>query len=336
MRVSPFRLPEGAMADVVISEFMDRGVAEGLVAEFDVHWDPDLWERRDELRERVAPATAIVVRNATLVDAELLDAAPGLKLVARMGVGLDNIDVAACGERGVEVCPSVGANAVSVAEYVIATAMILLRGPTYFATPDVVGGAWDRPKFAGSGELAGRVMGIVGFGSIGQTVGGKARAMGMEVIAHDAVMEADHPAWSAARRVSLDDVAAQADVVSLHCPRLPETMNLVDRRFLGLMKPTAVLVNSARGGIVNEADCADALRSGGIAGAALDTLDIEPITPEAGALFKGIDNLILTPHVAGVTGESNRRIAEVAAENVRRIMRAENKVQSKVAKLADP
>ncbi|WP_413719352.1 hydroxyacid dehydrogenase [Silicimonas sp. MF1-12-2] len=309
------------MADVLISEFMDKGVAEGLIAEFDTHWDPDLWSKRDELKREIASAKAIVVRNGTRVDVDLLDAAPNLKVVARMGVGLDTIDVEACKARGIEVCPSIGANAVSVAEYVIATAMVLLRGPTYFATPDVVAGAWDRPKFAGSTEIAGRVMGIVGFGSIGQVVGEKARGMGMEVIAYDAMMPDNHPAWEHARRVSLDDLVAEADVISLHCPKLPETIDLIDKRQFARMKPEAVLINSARGGIVNEADCAEALRSGQIAGAALDTLDVEPITPEVCALFQGIDNLILTPHVAGVTKESNRRIAEVAAANVRRVMR---------------
>ena len=308
------------MADVLISEFMDKGVAEGLIADFDTYWDPDLWSKRDELKARIADAKAIVVRNGTLVDVDLLDAAPNLKVVARMGVGLDTIDVEACKARGIEVCPSVGANAVSVAEYVMATAMVLLRGPTYFATRDVVAGVWDRPKFAGSTEIAGRVMGIVGFGSIGQVVGEKARGMGVDVIAYDAMMPEDHPAWGQARRVTLDDLVAEADVLSLHCPKLPETIDLIDKRQFGRMKPEAVLINSARGGIVNEADCAEALRSGQIAGAALDTLDVEPITPEVCALFQGIDNLILTPHVAGVTKESNRRIAEVAAENVRRVL----------------
>ncbi len=310
------------MADVLISEFMDKGVAEGLVTEFDVHWDPDLWGKRNELLRLVAGARAIVVRNATQVNLELLAAAPDLELVARMGVGLDNIDVEACKSRGVEVCPSIGANAVSVAEYVISAAMILLRGPAYFATQDVAAGAWDRQKFAGASEIAGRTIGIVGFGSIGRVVGAKARGMGMEVIAYDAMMPDDHPAWAGARRVSLDDLVAEADVISLHCPKLPETIDLIDKRQFERMKPDAVLVNSARGGIVNEVDCAEAVRSGQIAGAALDTLDVEPITPEVGALFHGIENLILTPHIAGITRESNRRIAEVAADNVRRVMGA--------------
>lgn len=308
------------MPDVVISEFMDKGVAEGLLADFDAIWDPKLWSKRDELKAQLAQARAIVVRNDTRVDVDLLDAAPNLKVVARMGVGLDTIDVSACKARGIEVCPSIGANAVSVAEYVIATAMILLRGPAYFATEEVSNGVWDRPRFAGATEIAGKTMGVVGFGSIGQVVGQKAKAMGMDLIAYDAVMPADHPAWEGAVRVDLDELVERSDVISLHCPKLPDTIDLIDARAFDRMKSTAVVVNSARGGIVNEADCAAALREGKIAGAALDSMDTEPITPETAALFKGVPNLILTPHVAGVTQESNRRIAEVAAENVRRVL----------------
>lgn len=310
------------MADVLISEFMDRPTAEALIAEYDVHWDPELWGKRDELLEQVSKATAIIVRNATQVNPELLAAAPNLKIVARMGVGLDNINVEACKAQGVEVCPSIGANAVSVAEYVIATAMILLRGPAYYATPDVVGGAWDRPKFTSGVEIGGRTMGIVGFGSIGQVVGAKAAAMGMPVIAYDAVMADDDPAWQNAKRVDLDELISTSDVISLHCPLLPSTVDLLDAPQFAQMKKGTVLINSARGGIANEAACAEALRSGHLGGAALDTLAVEPIDQTACDLFKGIENLILTPHIAGVTQESNRRIAEVAAENVRRVLGA--------------
>lgn len=308
------------MADVVISEFMDEPTANTLIVDYDVVSDPGLWGKRDVLLSEIANARAVVVRNATQVDPEFLDAAPHLKVVARMGVGLDNIDVEACKARGVEVCPSIGANAVSVAEYVIATAMILLRGPAYYATTDVAGGAWDRQKFAGGREIAGRTLGVIGYGSIGQTVGEKARGLGMEVIAYDAVMPEDAPVWKTTRRVDLDTLFAEADVITLHCPKLPQTIDLVDAAAFARMKPGAVLVNSARGGIVNELACAEALRNGQISGAALDTLDVEPIDETAQRIFQGVPNLILSPHIAGVTQESNRRIAEVAAENVRRVL----------------
>lgn len=310
------------MADVVISEFMDEATAAKLIAEYDVLWDPKLWNNRDDLLREVATARAVIVRNDTQVNTEFLDAAPNLQVVARMGVGLDTIDVEACKARGIEVCPSIGANAISVAEYVLATAMILQRGRAYFATDYVAGGGWERAKFSGAQEIAGRTMGVIGFGSIGQTVGAKACAMGMDVIAYDAVMPPDAPAWQTTRRVDLDTLLTEADIITLHCPKLPQTIDLIDAAAFARMKPGAILINSARGGIVNERDCADALRGGKIAGAALDTLDVEPINAVTQKLFQGVANLILSPHVAGVTLDANRRIAEVAAENVRRVIGA--------------
>ncbi len=309
------------MADVVITEFMDKSTAEQLIGEYDVLWEPDLWSRPEDLKGHLADARAIIVRNATQVNPALLDAAPDLQIVARMGVGLDNIDLDACKARRVEVCPSVGANAASVAEYVIATALILLRGPAYYATPDVVAGTWDRPRFGSGLELGGRTMGIIGFGSIGQVVGGKAQGMDMNVIAYDAVMPEDAPAWDKARRVGLPELIAESDVISLHCPLLPQTRGLIGAAEFDAMRPGAIVINSARGGIVDEAACAAALKSGRLGGAALDTLASEPIDAATCAVFEGVPNLILSPHIAGVTQESNRRIAEVAAANVRRVLK---------------
>lgn len=310
------------MADVVIPEFMDQEAADLVQKDYDVHWDRDLWNRRPELFRHLADARAIVVRNQTRVDPELLAAAPRLQVVARMGVGLDNIDLAACKARGVEVCPSIGANALSVAEYVIVTAMVLLRRQALRSTAALVAGEWPRERLAGGVELAGRTMGIIGFGSIGQVLGAKAGAMGMNVIAHDSMLPAGAPAWKDARRVALDDLIAEADVISLHCPLLPETRDLIGAAQFARMKPGAVVINSARGGIVNEADCADALRAGRIAGAALDSFTSEPITGEIGALFHGLDNVILTPHIAGVTLEANKRIGMAAVETIRRVLGA--------------
>jgi (S)-sulfolactate dehydrogenase len=310
------------MADVVIPEFMDQEAADLVLKDYDVHWDRDLWKRRPELFQHLADARAIVVRNQTRVDPELLASAPKLQVVARMGVGLDNIDVAACKARGIEVCPSIGANALSVAEYVIVTAMILLRRQALRSTAALVAGEWPRERLAGGVELAGRTMGIIGFGSIGQVLGAKAKAMEMDVIAYDSVLPADAAAWKEVRRVALDDLIAEADVISLHCPLLPETRDMIGAAQFARMKPGAVVVNSARGGIVNEADCADALRAGRIAGAALDSFTAEPITKEIGALFHGLDNVILTPHVAGVTLEANKRIGMAAVDTIRRVLGA--------------
>ena len=310
------------MTDVVISEFMEEGAAAGLAADYDVHWDTNLWNNRDELIARVADARAIIVRNATQVDVELIAAGANLKVVARMGVGLDNIDLETCKARGIEVCPAIGANAASVAEYVVATGLILLRGQALLSTHEVVGGAWDRQRFASGVELAGCTLGIIGFGSIGQVVARKAKAMEMKIKAYDAVIGESSPVWSGVTRTSLEDLIAQCDIISLHCPLLPETHGLIGSAQFARMKPGAILINSARGGIVDERACASALKSGHLGGAALDTLETEPINAATGALFAGIDNLILTPHIAGVTKNSNKRIADVAVANVRRVLKA--------------
>jgi len=310
------------MTDVVISEFMDEGAAAGIMAEYDAHWDTELWNKRDELIAKIANARAIIVRNATQVDAELIAAAPNLKVVARMGVGLDNIDLETCKSRGIEVCPAIGANAASVAEYIIATGLILLRGQALLSTREVVGGAWDRQRFASGVELAGCTLGIIGFGSIGQVVANKAKAMEMKISAYDAMIPKDSPVWNDVTRTSLDDLIAESDIISLHCPLLPETRGLIGSAQFARMKRGAILINSARGGIVDEAACASALKSGHLGGAALDTLDTEPINAATGALFAGIENLILTPHIAGVTKNSNKRIADVAAANMRRVLKA--------------
>ena len=307
------------MADILISEFMDEEIAKSLIAEFDVYWDPLLWKNKELLKRHIANSKAIIVRNDTLVDAELLDSAPNLKIVARMGVGLDTIDLVACKKRNIEVCPSIGANAVSVAEYVISTAMILLRGPSYFATNDVINGAWDRPRFAGSREISGLTMGIIGFGSIGKVVAEKALALNMKVIAYDSAPQTEEESQLDVLQVEFDELIRTSDIISIHCPKISETINLINKNVLKKMKNSAILINSARGGIINERDCAQALRNGQIAGAALDSFDIEPILPEVRKMFEGINNLILTPHIAGVTKNSNRRIAEVAAQNVRRV-----------------
>ncbi len=308
------------MADVLIPEFMDEGAAAALEADYDVHWDAELWGKRDDLIARIAGARAIIVRNATQVDAELLAAAPVLKVVARLGVGLDNIDLEICKARGIEVCPAIGANAASVAEYVIATALILLRGPALRSTATLVHGEWPRQSFGRGVELAGRTLGIVGFGSIGQVVAAKAKAMGMDVIAHDAMLPNAAPAWSGAKRTDLDDLIAEADVISLHCPLTRETRGLIGSAELARMKRGAILINSARGGIVDETACAAALKSGPLGGAALDTFNTEPIDAATGALFAGIENVILTPHIAGVTQDANKRISDVAVTNVRRVL----------------
>ena len=245
----------------------------------------------------------------------LLAAAPQLKVVGRLGVGLDNIDVLTCKSRGIEIIPATGANALAVAEYVIAAALILLRG-AYSSTEAVAAGKWPRPALANGRELAGKTFGVVGFGQIGQLTGRLARALGMKVIGFDAMIPLDHPMWSAERTSTrkFDEVLHEADVISIHVPLTPATRGLIDADRLALMKSDAVLINTSRGEIVVEAMLAAALKSGKLGGAALDVFEHEPLA--AGSPLAGCPHLLLTPHIAGVTRESNVRVSTMIAEKV--------------------
>jgi len=308
------------MTRIVITEFMDDAAVVQLRAAHDVLHDPALVDDAMRLHAAAATADAIIVRNRTQVRGELLAALVRCRVVGRLGVGLDNIDVAACQARGMRVIPATGANAQSVAEYVIAAAMMLLRG-AYQSSADVAAGRWPRTALSGGRELAGKTLGLVGFGSIGQLTARLGLALSMHVIAHDALLAREHPAFAAAGvgAVGLDELLARADVVSLHVPLVDGTRNLFDARRIAAMKAGAVLVNSARGGIVDERALADALRRGALGGAAIDVFGSEPLPAQPH--FEGCLNLLLTPHVAGVTVESNERVSALIAEQVLRALR---------------
>jgi (S)-sulfolactate dehydrogenase len=300
---------------VVICEFMDPTAVASLAARFDTAFDPEMAERREPLKLLIADADALIVRNKTQVDAELMAAAPKLKVVGRLGVGLDNIDVLTCKSRGIEVIPATGANALAVAEYVIGTALILLRG-AYASTDAVAAGKWPRSALGNGREIAGKTLGVVGFGQIGQLSGRLARALSMKVIGFDAMIPAEHPMWSAERTTArkFDEVLHEADVVSIHVPLTPATRGLIDAGKLALMKSDAILINTSRGQVVNEAVLAAALRAGKLGGAALDVFEHEPLA--SGTPLVGCPRLLLTPHVAGVTRESNVRVSTMIAEKV--------------------
>jgi (S)-sulfolactate dehydrogenase len=309
------------MARIVVCEFIDERALPALQAQHEVLYDAKLVDDPARLLKEAASADAVIVRNRTQVRGELLAAMVQCRVVGRLGVGLDNIDVAACEARGIKVIPATGANALSVAEYVIASAMLLLRG-AYQSTAAVAAGQWPRNALSNGREVAGKTLGLIGFGSIGQLTARLARALGMTVIAFDAMFDGDHPAYAAAgvRAAGLDEVIRGADVVSLHVPLVDGTRNLFDAARLAQMKPGAVLINSARGGIVDEAALAAALRSGALGGAAIDVFASEPL-PASGH-FKDCPNLLLTPHIAGVSAESNERVSFLIAEKVLEALRA--------------
>ena len=291
---------------IVISEFMDQPAVERLAARHDVDYRPRLVDDAAALREALAGAAGWIVRNRTPVRGALLEAARDVRVVGRLGVGLDNIDVEACAARGIEVIPATGANAESVAEYVVSAATVLLRG-AFFSTRAVEAGTWPRQTLSQGREAAGKLMGIVGYGNIGRLTARKAEALGMKVMSYDSQV-AD------ATTRDLDELLGRSDVVSLHIPLTPQTRGLLDARRLALMKRDAILVNTARGGIVDEAALAAMLKEGRLGGAALDVFEHEPLA--AGSPLAGAPRLILTPHIAGVTLEANERVSALIADRV--------------------
>ena len=303
------------MTRILITEFMDEPAVDALRTSFDVVYDPALVDNGVALHAALADADALIVRNRTQVHGALLAAGTKLRVVGRLGVGLDNIDVDACVRRGIDVIPATGANALAVAEYVIGTAMLLLRG-AYHSTPGVGAGKWPRAPLSNGREMAGKTLGLIGFGGIGRLTASLARALAMRVVGCDAMISPGDPVWgtSGVTALSLDEVLAQSDVISLHVPLTAETQNLIDAKRLSIMKSDAILINTARGGVVDEAALAAALRSGKLGGAALDVFTTEPLP--GGSPLADAPNLILTPHIAGVTRESNERVSGMIADRV--------------------
>lgn len=300
---------------IVISEFMDEQAVSLLAQHFDVRYDPTLVERPADLGSALASADALIVRNRTKVTAALIGGASSLAVVGRLGVGLDNIDVDACMARDIKVIPATGANAQAVAEYVIAAALILLRG-AYGSTQAVANGNWPRTQLSEGRELAGKTLALIGFGGIGRLTGRLARALDLRVIGYDVNIAPDATVWrqESTTPVAIDRALAEADIVSLHVPLDGSTRNLIDARRLSMMKRDAILINTSRGGIVDEAAVAAALRANKLGGAALDVFEHEPLA--ASSPLADCPRLLLTPHIAGITRESNVRVSMLIAEKV--------------------
>jgi (S)-sulfolactate dehydrogenase len=303
------------MARIVITEFMDERAVEQLAAQHDVVYDPKLVDDVPRLLAQAAQCHAMIVRNRTQVRGAVLAAMSKCKVVGRLGVGLDNIDVTGCAAKDIKVIPATGANALSVAEYVITSTMLLLRG-AYAATDDVVAGRWPRNALSNGRETAGKTMGVIGFGSIGQTTTRLARGLGMHVMAYDPMMAATSPIYAeqGAIAASLSAVITMADVVTLHVPLVDGTRNLFNAERLASMKTGAILINTSRGGIVDMEALVDSLKSGHLGGAAVDVFEQEPMP--ASPMYEGCPGLLLTPHISGVSTESNERVSFLIADKV--------------------
>lgn len=300
---------------IVVCEFITpSGLQRLQQSGLEVHYDPNLWKDREALKARLAGASALIVRNQTQVNAELLAAAPRLRVVGRLGVGLDNINQPDLRAAGVQLYFARGINANGVAEYVMA-AMLHLARNIAGAAAHVAEGGWNRAAFGGF-ELSGKTLGLVGLGEVGLRVARRARAFGMRVVASDPM----RLPWESAvedlgiELVSTPEVLRRAQFLSLHAPLTPETRELIRAETLATMPRGSFLINTARGELVQQADLVAALRSGHLAGAVLDVVDPEPLLPEHP--LRGVENLWITPHVAGLTAEAQEAVGLRVAEGV--------------------
>ena len=295
---------------ILVADKLAQSGVEALSRHHDVDVKTGL--SKDELLEVVAEYHAIVVRSATTIDADVIAAAPELKVIGRAGVGLDNVDIDAATRAGVIVCNAPQSNIVSAAEHTLALIMSSARNVPQ-AHAALTQGKWERSRWAGT-ELHGKVLGVLGLGRIGTLVAQRASAFGMKIHAYDPFVAPERAArMNVALHETIYEVLVLADVLTIHLPRNAETIGLLDADRLATMKPTARLVNVARGGIVVEEDLADALRDGVIAGAALDVFDSEPMTESP--LF-GLDNVVVTPHLGASTEEAQDKAGTQVAEAI--------------------
>ena len=300
---------------IVIADDLPASAVSLLRAE---GWDVDARPGRAaaQLAQDLAAADALIVRSATKVTADLIAAAPRLRVIARAGTGVDNVDVAAASARGIVVMNAPGANSISVAELAIGLMLALARHVPA-ADAAMKQGRWEKKKFMGE-ELRDKTLGLAGLGRIGQEVARRARAFGMRVIAHDPFIAAHVAEDLGVELASLDDVFARADYVSMHLPSNDATRNTVNAERLARAKKGVRIVNTARGDLVDEKALADAIERGHVAGAALDVFEVEP-PPDP--RLQTLPQVIATPHIAASTREAQELVGEETATALRDFLR---------------
>lgn len=295
---------------VIIAEELSPATLEALGPDFEVK-NVDGTDRA-ALLAAVQDAAAILVRSATQVDAEVFAAAKQLKVVARAGVGLDNVDVAAATQAGVMVVNAPTSNIVSAAELAVGLLISLARNiPAAHAS--LVNGEWKRSKFNGV-EIADKTLGVIGFGRIGMLVAQRLSAFGVSILAYDPYVQPARAAQLGVRVVSLEELLTESDFITVHLPKTADTVNLIGEKEFEMMKDTALLINAARGGIVNEAALYEALKANKIAGAGLDVYAKEPCTDSP--LFT-LPNVVVTPHLGASTDEAQEKAGIAVARSVR-------------------
>ncbi len=303
--------------DIIVSENVTGPAMDALRENFDVVFEPELWNDVDRLKSLLGEARALIVRNQTQVTSELISAAPKLEVIGRAGAGLDNIDTDAASEAGIVVSYAPRDNSISVAELTIGMMLSLAR-KIPAAHFDTSRGGWNRKTYTGI-ELYGKTLGVIGLGQIGALVASRVKAFGMSIIAHDDYVAADAPHVVAveAKLVSLDQLLDDADFVVTHVPLTDETRGMFNEKRFGLMKPTAIFLNTSRGEVVDENALFHALQNKQIAGAALDVRAVEP---PGDSPLNNLENVILTPHVAAFTHEAQDRVVITVCRDVTAVL----------------
>ncbi|MGM7722235.1 hydroxyacid dehydrogenase [Metabacillus sp. Hm71] len=307
---------------IIISEMMHPSGISRLQSIGEVELLPDLWKSKKELLQKMSEANALIVRNQTIVDEEVLKAGKNLRVIGRLGVGLDNIDLHAAKKFQVKVVSAKHANAVSVAEYVMAAILTASRSITQ-AGEDVIKGNWNRALFTGH-EVYGKTLGLIGTGEIGHRLAKRAIAFGMTVIGYDPyVREEDFPfVETGIMKADFHEVLKQGDFISIHTPLTKDTKSLISWNEFHLMKKNAVVINTSRGGIIDEAALLKSVEAGHLSGAFLDVLEVEPIKLDNPLLNN--HKITITPHIAGLTKESQERISAIISDEVVNVLQGKH------------
>jgi len=297
---------------IVVSDGMDKEIFDQLLVTPGLEVHPKSKVSKDELKALLPKINGLIIRSATCPDKEMIDAAPHLRYIIRAGEGTDNIDKKYCQEKGVKVSNTPGANNNSAAEHAIALMMTLLR-KTNLADVSMKKGDWEKSAFTGN-ELWKKTIGLVGFGRIGQIVCKRLQGFEPSVLFFDPINNSSP--FDYARPVSdVKEIFQKADIISIHTPLLDSTKNLVNKEMLSLMKNDAIIVNAARGKIINENDLYEVLKDKKIKGAALDVFANEPLENES--KLRTLDNIVITPHLGGSTEEAQFRVGEMALHQIR-------------------
>ena len=267
---------------------------------------------QEQIAECIGEYDGWVIRSRSKATAAILERAGKLRVIGRAGVGVDNVDIEAASNRGIIVMNTPGGNTISTAEHTIAMIMSVARLVPQ-AHASMAGGKWDKKSFTGV-ELCNKVLGIIGFGRIGQEVAKRMKSFDMQVLAYDPFVSQDRTKQLGVQLATIDEIVEQADFITLHAPLSPETRNLINAERISRMKQGVRLVNCARGGLVDEAALADALRAGKVAGAAFDVFETEPLP--ADSPLRGIPTMIMTPHIAASTTEAQENVAIQVAEQI--------------------